>query len=132
MSVLGSRVRIAHRLADLATEIETSRLLVYDVAEPGELTRTPGQLLPRKASMAKLKATEVDEAHGARGDADDGRIRLRHPVRHGAPRPYHAAGDDLRRHERDPARRRRQDAGLVERPVWAVAAGLALAPPRRA
>src|SRR5437764_9172288 len=54
---IGSFQALRHRLADLATEIETARLLVYDVA--AETDANPGQLLPREASMAKLKATET-------------------------------------------------------------------------
>ncbi len=54
---IGSFQSLRHRLADLATEIETSRLLVYDVAMRTD--ENPGQLLPREASMAKLKATET-------------------------------------------------------------------------
>jgi alkylation response protein AidB-like acyl-CoA dehydrogenase len=54
---IGSFQALRHRLADLATEIETSRLLVYDVALKTD--ENPGQLLPREASMAKLKATET-------------------------------------------------------------------------
>ena len=46
-----------HRIADLATEIECSRLLTYDVAAAS--TPNPGAMFPREASMAKLKATEV-------------------------------------------------------------------------
>ena len=49
--------RCAHRIADLATEIECARLLVYDVA--ATVDANPGQMLPREASMAKLKATET-------------------------------------------------------------------------
>jgi isovaleryl-CoA dehydrogenase len=54
---IGSFQALRHRLADLATEIETTRLLVYDVARRTD--ENPGQLLPREASMAKLKATET-------------------------------------------------------------------------
>jgi isovaleryl-CoA dehydrogenase len=54
---IGSFQALRHRLADLATEIETARLLVYDVA--AKTDANPGQLLPREASMAKLKATET-------------------------------------------------------------------------
>jgi alkylation response protein AidB-like acyl-CoA dehydrogenase len=54
---IGSFQALRHRLADLATEIDVSRLLVYDVA--AKTDANPGQLLPREASMAKLKATET-------------------------------------------------------------------------
>jgi len=54
---IGSFQALKHRLADLATEIEATRLLVYDVAARSD--ENPGVTLPREASMAKLKATEV-------------------------------------------------------------------------
>jgi isovaleryl-CoA dehydrogenase len=56
-SPIGSFQTIKHRLADLATEIELVRLLTYDVA--AKTDANPGVMLPREASMAKLKATEV-------------------------------------------------------------------------
>jgi isovaleryl-CoA dehydrogenase len=54
---VGSFQALKHRLADLATEIECTRLLVYDVAVRVEAE--PGVMFPREASMAKLKATET-------------------------------------------------------------------------
>ena len=54
---VGTFQAIKHRIADLATELECTRLLVYDVAR--KVDADPTQLLPREASMAKLKATEV-------------------------------------------------------------------------
>jgi isovaleryl-CoA dehydrogenase len=54
---IGSFQTVKHRLADLATEIEASRELVYGVARA--VDANPGKMLPREASMAKLKATEV-------------------------------------------------------------------------
>ena len=54
---IGSFQALKHRIADLATELECTRLLVYDVAR--KVDADPDQLLPREASMAKLKATEV-------------------------------------------------------------------------
>ena len=54
---IGSFQTVAHRLADLATEIEATRHLVYGVAEA--VDANPGKMLPREASMAKLKATET-------------------------------------------------------------------------
>ena len=43
--------------ADLATELECCRLLVYDVARRTE--DEPDRVLAREASMVKLKVTEV-------------------------------------------------------------------------
>ena len=54
---IGSFQTLKHRLADLATEIEATRLLVYDVAARSDAN--PEVTLPREASMAKLKATEI-------------------------------------------------------------------------
>ncbi len=54
---IGSFQALKHRLADLATEIEATRLLVYDTA--ARVDANPGALFPREASMCKLKATEL-------------------------------------------------------------------------
>lgn len=54
---IGSFQVIKHRIADLATELECAGLLVHDVAR--RAAAEPGRQLPREASMAKLKATEV-------------------------------------------------------------------------
>ena len=54
---IGSFQTIKHRIADLATELECTRLLVYDVAR--KVDEDPDRMLPREASMAKLKATEL-------------------------------------------------------------------------
>ncbi len=54
---IGSFQALKHRLADLATDLEATRLLVYDTAI--RVDANPGQLFPREASMAKLKATEM-------------------------------------------------------------------------
>jgi isovaleryl-CoA dehydrogenase len=56
---IGSFQSLKHRLADLATELECTRLLVYDVA--ARVDADPGALFPREASMAKLKATELNK-----------------------------------------------------------------------
>ncbi|MGI5175300.1 acyl-CoA dehydrogenase family protein [Dactylosporangium sp. CA-152071] len=54
---IGSFQVLRHRLADLATEIECARLLVYATA--AQVDRAPNTVLPRETSMAKLKATET-------------------------------------------------------------------------
>jgi len=54
---IGSFQTLKHRIADLATEIEAARLLVYDTA--AKVDANPGTLFPREASMSKLKATET-------------------------------------------------------------------------
>jgi alkylation response protein AidB-like acyl-CoA dehydrogenase len=110
---------LKHRIADLATELECTRLLVYDVAR--KVDADPNQMLPREASMAKLKATEVAKRTALEGMQMMGGYGLRVGVRHGAPRPLDAGDVDLRRHQRDPARDRLEDlrplAG-ARLPVW--------------
>ena len=54
---IGSFQALSQRLADLATELEATRLLVRNTAEL--VDENPNQLLPREASMCKLKATEL-------------------------------------------------------------------------
>ena len=54
---IGKFQALQHRIADLATDIECCRLLVYGLA--AEVDRHPYRLLPREASMAKLKASET-------------------------------------------------------------------------
>lgn len=54
---VGTFQAIRHRIADLATELECAKLLVYHVA--GLADSQPGTQLPRQASMAKLKVTEL-------------------------------------------------------------------------
>jgi alkylation response protein AidB-like acyl-CoA dehydrogenase len=54
---IGSFQALRHRVADLATEIECTKLLVYSVAR--EADAHPDEMLAREASMAKLKATET-------------------------------------------------------------------------
>ncbi len=54
---IGSFQALRHRLADLATEIESVRLLVYDTA--AKVDANPGVVFRQEASMAKLKATET-------------------------------------------------------------------------
>ncbi|MCB0940901.1 MAG: acyl-CoA/acyl-ACP dehydrogenase [Mycobacterium sp.] len=54
---VGTFQALSHRLAELATEIECTRLLVHDVAQ--RVDENPGKLMPQEASMVKLKATEV-------------------------------------------------------------------------
>ncbi|NMN95776.1 acyl-CoA dehydrogenase family protein [Antrihabitans stalactiti] len=54
---IGSFQALSQRLADLATELEATRLLTYDVAQ--RVDENPAALLPKEASMVKLKATEL-------------------------------------------------------------------------
>jgi alkylation response protein AidB-like acyl-CoA dehydrogenase len=54
---IGSFQALQHRIADLATDLECCSLLVYDVA--AKVDADPAKMLPREASMAKLKVTET-------------------------------------------------------------------------
>jgi isovaleryl-CoA dehydrogenase len=54
---VGTFQALSHRLAELATELECTRLLVHDVAQ--RVDENPGKLMPQEASMVKLKATEL-------------------------------------------------------------------------
>jgi alkylation response protein AidB-like acyl-CoA dehydrogenase len=54
---VGSFQALSHRIAALATEIEATRLLVYNTAQ--RVVEDPSALFPREASMVKLKATEL-------------------------------------------------------------------------
>jgi alkylation response protein AidB-like acyl-CoA dehydrogenase len=54
---VGSFQALRHRIADLATEVECCRLLVYDVA--ARVDADPAAMFAREASMAKLKVTET-------------------------------------------------------------------------
>jgi alkylation response protein AidB-like acyl-CoA dehydrogenase len=55
---IGSFQALRHRIADLATEIECSKLITYEVATRVDEQRGPHELT-RLTSMAKLKVTEV-------------------------------------------------------------------------
>ncbi|MDG3009057.1 acyl-CoA/acyl-ACP dehydrogenase [Rhodococcus sp. D2-41] len=54
---VGTFQALRHRMADLATEIECGKLLVYHVARM--VDENPAKMFPREASMAKLKLTET-------------------------------------------------------------------------
>jgi alkylation response protein AidB-like acyl-CoA dehydrogenase len=56
---IGSFQALSHRLAEVATELQAARLLVYDLAV--RAAAHPDRSFPREASMAKLKATEVNK-----------------------------------------------------------------------
>ena len=70
---LARQQAVAHRVADMATQLEAARLLVYSAASAYDAGDDPAGV-PRRAAMAKLYATEaaqsiIDSAvqlHGAR------------------------------------------------------------------
>jgi alkylation response protein AidB-like acyl-CoA dehydrogenase len=98
---IGSFQTIKHRLADLATEIECTRLLVYDVAHRAEAD--PGRQFPREASMAKLKASEVArctalecmQMMGGAGYASE--YEMEHLVRQALPMTIYAGTSEIQR-----------------------------------
>ncbi len=57
---IGSFQALRHRIADHATEIAATKELIYAVARDADAN--PGKMMPREASMVKLKATEVSKA----------------------------------------------------------------------
>jgi alkylation response protein AidB-like acyl-CoA dehydrogenase len=62
---IGSFQALQHRLADIATELEASRLMTYWVAS--QVDEDPKRLLPREASMVKLKVTETAQKAALEG-----------------------------------------------------------------
>jgi isovaleryl-CoA dehydrogenase len=54
---VGSFQALRHRIADNATELAATKLLVHDTA--ATIDANPTALFPQEASMAKLKATEL-------------------------------------------------------------------------
>jgi acyl-CoA dehydrogenase len=97
--VLSDQQAVSHLLAEMATRVEASRLLVYAAASAYD-DGVAAELVTRKAAMAKLFATEsaqfvVDAAmqlHGARA-LQRGHLleRLYRDVR--APRIYEGASE---------------------------------------
>lgn len=57
---IGSFQALRHRMADHATEIAATKELIYALAKASD--DNPGKMMPREASMVKLKATEVSKA----------------------------------------------------------------------
>ncbi|HEX9966852.1 MAG TPA: acyl-CoA dehydrogenase family protein [Solirubrobacterales bacterium] len=62
---IGSFQALQHRLADMATEIESARLMTYWVASLTD--ENPDRMLPREASMVKLHVTEVAKRAAVEG-----------------------------------------------------------------
>jgi alkylation response protein AidB-like acyl-CoA dehydrogenase len=58
---LAAQQAVAHRIADMTTELEAARLLVYAAASAYDAGDEP-QLQSRRAAMAKLFATEVAQS----------------------------------------------------------------------
>jgi alkylation response protein AidB-like acyl-CoA dehydrogenase len=62
---IGSFQTLKHRIADMATEIECLRLLIYDCA--AAIDADPTRVFAKEASMCKLKSTEVAKAVSLEG-----------------------------------------------------------------
>jgi len=98
---IGAFQALKHRLADLATEVECTRLLVYDVA--GRVEQDPDRQLRGEASMAKLKASEVArrvaldgmQMMGGAGYATE--YEMEHLVRKALPMTTYAGTSEIQR-----------------------------------
>ena len=62
---IGSFQALKHRIADMATELECLRLLIYDCA--AAIDADPNRVFAKEASMCKLKSTEVAKAISLEG-----------------------------------------------------------------
>jgi alkylation response protein AidB-like acyl-CoA dehydrogenase len=62
---IGSFQALQHRLADIATELEAARLMTHWVAT--QVDEAPDRMLPREASMVKLKVTETAQRAALEG-----------------------------------------------------------------
>ena len=94
---------IAFKLANMITEIDASRLLIWRaawLARNGGYTNAEG-------SMSKYKASEVVRAGDRGSDPDPRRLRLHARVPRRALAPRRQDPHDLRGHVRDPAARHR-------------------------
>jgi len=98
---VGTFQSLKHRVADLGVEIECTRLLVYDVAQQAEAD--PFRQMPREASMAKLKASEVArrtalegmQMMGGAGYATE--YEMEHLVRRALPMTIYAGTSEIQR-----------------------------------
>ena len=106
---------IQHKLADMQTEIEAARALVWRAARLKEAGR-PHTV---EGAQAKLFASARRPPPDRRGDPDPRRLRLHQGVPGRALLPRRQGHRDLRGHERDPAPRhrpctaRRSHAGIA-------------------
>ncbi len=99
---VGSFQALQHRLADLATDLTRTRLLVRWVAQLTD--ENPDVMLPAEASMAKLAATELAKKAALEAVQMGGGDGLRERVPDGAAPARGRGDDDLRRHLRGAAR----------------------------
>ena len=90
---------IQFKLADMRTEIDAARLLLWRAA----VTKDRGGRYGSDASMAKLFASEVGQPRRQGGAADLRRLRLPDRLPRRAALPGRQDHRDLRRNQRDPA-----------------------------
>ena len=102
-SAIAEHQAIQHKLADMSTEIDAARLLVYRAAWLKEQGRPHAE----EGAKAKLFASEVARRQTGGGDPDPRRLRLHEGVPGRALLPRREDHRDLRGHERDPAARDR-------------------------
>jgi isovaleryl-CoA dehydrogenase len=62
---IGTFQALQHRIADLATDLQAARLMTHWVATL--VDEDPNRLLPREASMVKLKVTETAQKAALEG-----------------------------------------------------------------
>ena len=80
---IGSFQALRHRLADLAHRDRGDA--AARLRHGRKRRREPGRAVPARGLDGEAEGDRGREAGRARGDADDGRLRLRRRVRHGAP-----------------------------------------------
>ena len=100
---IGEFQAIQHKLANMSTEIDAARLLVYRAAWLKEQGRPHAEA----GAKAKLFASEMARRQTARGDPGLRRLRVHEGVPRRALLPRRQDHRDLRGHERDPAARDR-------------------------
>jgi isovaleryl-CoA dehydrogenase len=98
---IGSFQALSQRLADLATEIEATRLLVWDVAQ--RVDENPGTRDAAGGVHGQTQGHRGRQAGHPGRHADDGRDGLRPGGRHGSPTARGRRGHRRRRDQRDPA-----------------------------
>ena len=100
---IGEHQAIQCKLADMSTEIDAARLLVYRAA----WLKEQGEPHTEAGAKAKLFASEMATPPDRRGDPDPRRLRLHEGVPGRALLPRREDHRDLRGDERDPAARDR-------------------------
>ncbi len=90
---------VSFRLADMATQVDAARLMVWRAA----MLKDAGKPCLKEASMAKMFASEIAEKICLGRHPDSRRLRLRQRLPGRAHLPRRACLPDLRRRQRHPA-----------------------------